>query len=474
MEPGETLAERYELHEVVGRGGMGEVFRATDRTLGREVAVKVLPRHLIGDQDATRRFRREARLAASLDRSDTVTVHDVVQEGDVEAIVMEFIDGPTLADVLRDTGPLPWRRALRIAAMVADALDAAHRRDLIHRDVKPSNVLLVADNEIKVTDFGIARAGQASDTVTGTVRGSVPYLAPEQALGEPTDARTDVYGLGCLVYELLTGRPPYVADDAVGTVYQHLHAEPVPPSQRNDDVPEQVDRVVLRAIARDIDRRWPSAGAFAEALRATEAGEDVTQVLPPDPAPAHAATERVSTPPPRRGGRAKKEPVRRSQPRRSSVPLLVGLIVLVFVVLWVVGAFDDTGAATEDPAASATQTTAPPPSEPTPTPTASPSPTPSPSPEGPGTPEEEAQEVRAAIAAARSEGEISAKAEEELDKRLTEVMEKHDEGDREEALKKLDELRDKLDELVEKQEATPEARERLGPELDDLRIALGG
>lgn len=486
MQPGEVLAGRYELHDIVGRGGMGEVFRATDRSLGREVAVKVLPRHLLGDDKATERFRREAQLAASLHHPHTVTVHDVVQGQGVEAIVMEFVDGPTLADVIADTDHLPWERALRIAASVADALDAAHARGLVHRDVKPSNVLIAHGDTIKVTDFGIARMVESSQTVTGTVYGSVPYLAPEQALGDPTDARTDVYGLGCLLYEMLTGRPPYVADDAVGTVYQHLHADPMPPSQRNPTVPAVVDDIVLTALERDPDRRYPSAADFAVALRDGAEGRSPTQVLPPTPAADQTRPVAAPFPAPApRGGRPRRTAVRRSEPRRSPMPLIVALVVLVFLVLWLVGAFDESsgepgalpGASPSPtvvteatPPASETATSAP---SPTTSPPQSPTPTQTPTEtDSPATAEEAAQEVRASIAEARSNGDLTAKAENELDKQLSEVMKEHDRDNDDKALEKLDEMREQLRKFIEEGEATERAAELIEPELDDLETAL--
>lgn len=480
MQPGEILAGRYALETVVGRGGMGEVFRATDRALGREVAVKVLPRHLLGDERATQRFRREAQLAASLHHPHTVTVHDVVTGEGVEAIVMELVDGPTLADVLVDTGPMPWDRALRVAASVAAALEAAHSRGLVHRDVKPSNVLLTSDDTVKVTDFGIARTVEASQTVTGTVYGSVPYLAPEQALGDPTDARTDVYGLGCLLYEMLTGRPPYVADDAVGTVYQHLHADPIPPSERNPNVPTFVDDIVLPALERDAELRYQTAGGFAAVLR--EGADGIAPAPAAAPAgPPVAETRRM--PPPPRGGRARRTAVRRGQPRRSVVPLMVALIVLVFAVLWLAGAFDDsaTGAdgAADDTAAEGTVTAAPPTATPTtsgPTPDAiaqgSPTASPTPTESDPPDPEDAARDVRAAIASARNEGELTAKAEDELEKALGAVMDEHAEGDDEEAFEKLEKMREELTELVEKREATERGSQLVSPALDELETSL--
>lgn len=493
MQPGDRLAGRYDLREPLGHGGMGEVFRAQDTSLDREVAVKVLPKHLLGDPGAVERFRREARTAASLAHPNIVTVHDVVEDDGVHAIVMELVDGPTLADIIRDTGSLPWREALTIGAAVADGLEAAHASGLVHRDVKPSNVLIARGDRVKITDFGIARAMEASRTMTGTVYGSAPYLAPEQALGEDTGPATDVYSLGCLLYELLTGRPPYVAEDAVGVVYQHLHADPVPPSERRRDLPPHVDAVVGRALRREPTDRYASAAEFAAVLREAERGvlppaatvpvappatPDATQALPPvRSAPQPAAERPVAA--------TRVRTVRRRSP---AAPILV-IGGLILGALLLAGLLADepspapggeptapatTDAPTESPTTGApTETASPTTAAPSPSPTAAPTTAPpSPTPTQP-TFDEAVADLRAAIAQARQAGELSEQAEETLDEALTKVVSAHDEGKQEEARRELEKLREELSRSVEQGQATQAAVERLEPRIDQLDAAIG-
>ena len=267
--PGDVLADRYELNSRLGRGGMAEVFRAHDRRLDREVAVKVLAPHLLSDARSIDRFDREARAAASLNHPNIVNVYDAINEGDTHAIVMELVEGPTLADIIEREGRLSFEEATRTAINIADALQAAHDRGLVHHDVKPRNVLFDSDGSLKVTDFGIARA--ASSDIT-TVQGSPPYLAPEQARGGQSDRRSDVYALGCVLFEMLAGRPPYEGDSSSAVVMAHIDA-PIPELSRfRPDVPRDLERVVTRALAKDPDERYDSAAALRADLTHIEAG----------------------------------------------------------------------------------------------------------------------------------------------------------------------------------------------------------
>jgi serine/threonine protein kinase len=257
--PGDVLADRYELSSRLGRGGMAEVFRAHDRRLDRQVAVKVLAPHLLSDARSIERFDREARAAASLNHPNIVNVYDAVNEGDTHAIVMELVEGPTLADVIEREGRLSFEEATRTAIGIADALQAAHDRGLVHHDVKPRNVLFDSDGSLKVTDFGIARA--ASSDIT-TVQGSPPYLAPEQARGGQSDRRSDVYALGCVLFEMIAGRPPFQGDSSSAVVMAHIDA-PIPELSRfRPDVPRDLERVVTRALAKNPDERYDSPAAL--------------------------------------------------------------------------------------------------------------------------------------------------------------------------------------------------------------------
>src|ERR1700734_3379795 len=260
------LGNRYELDGVVGRGGMAEVYRARDIRLDRIVAVKTLREDLARDQTFQARFRREAQSAASLNHPSIVAVYDTGEDmagpQHVPYIVMEYVDGRTLRELLRDDRRLLPERALEITDGVLRALDYSHRNGIVHRDIKPGNVMLTRSAEVKVMDFGIARAvsdAQATMTQTAQVIGTAQYLSPEQARGERVDARSDLYSTGCLLYELLTGRPPFTGDSPVAIAYQHVRENPIPPSRVDPEIPVWADSIVLKAMAKDPAERYQSA-----------------------------------------------------------------------------------------------------------------------------------------------------------------------------------------------------------------------
>jgi serine/threonine-protein kinase len=319
---------RYELGALLGRGGMAEVRRAQDLRLGRIVAIKRLRSDLAADPTFQARFRREAQSAASLNHPAIVAVYDTGEELATDGsglmlpyIVMEYVEGRTLRDILREGRRILPQRALEITGAVLDALDYSHRAGIIHRDIKPANVMLTPTGDVKVMDFGIARAiadSSATMTQTAAVVGTAQYLSPEQARGEQVDARSDLYSAGCLLYELLTGRPPFVGDSPVSVAYQHVREEAPPPSTLDRDIPSEVDAITVKALAKRVDERYQSAAEMrADIDRALEgrpvhaplvfaAGAETEQFFPPpagDPTPTAVVppvAHREEQPPPRR------------------------------------------------------------------------------------------------------------------------------------------------------------------------------
>ncbi len=279
MTQARLLGGRYQVGELLGYGGMAEVHRGRDLRLGRDVAIKMLRTDLARDDTFQLRFRREAQNAASLNHPAIVAVYDTGEERgssgeSLPYIVMEFVNGRTLKELLQAEGRLMPRRAMEITAEICAALEFSHRHGIIHRDIKPGNVMLTQTGQIKVMDFGIARAlanSGSTMTQTSAVIGTAQYLSPEQARGEPVDARSDVYATGCVLYELLTGQPPFIGDSPVSVAYQHVREDARPPSLINRDVPPPVDAVVLKALAKNPVNRYQSAAEMrADLLRASQ------------------------------------------------------------------------------------------------------------------------------------------------------------------------------------------------------------
>jgi eukaryotic-like serine/threonine-protein kinase len=265
---GELIAERYELQELVGTGGMSSVYRAHDRLLERDVAIKVLHEQFTADGEYVERFRREARAVAQLSHPNIVTVIDRGEQDDRQFIVFEYVDGENLKALVARDGPLPEREAIELALQVARALGFAHEQGLVHRDVKPQNVLLNDGHEAKVTDFGIARSldVQGGLTQTGTVMGTSDYIAPEQARGSRVDAQSDIYSLGTVLYELLTGEVPFAGDNFVAVAMQHINQPPPSVRERRPELSPCVDEVVQRAMAKEPRDRFRSMDQLCAAL----------------------------------------------------------------------------------------------------------------------------------------------------------------------------------------------------------------
>jgi len=298
-----VLAGRYRLKRLIAKGGMAEVWEAVDDILGRPVAVKILHPHLAADESFRERFRREAVAAARLAHPNVVATFDAGTDGEITFIVMELVEGKTLRQILNEVGPLPPGRTVHIGAQVADALHYAHKSGVVHRDVKPANILMCADGRVKVADFGIAKAVEESEpdrpspadalTSTGSIVGTAQYLSPEQVDGRAVDGRTDVYALGVVLYEMLCGRPPFSGDTDMAVALKHVTAAPLAPRQVRGGIPRALEEVVQRAMAKPPEARYPSAAELQTALVSVDLGaEEATGVVAPTgyvPRPAPGA-----------------------------------------------------------------------------------------------------------------------------------------------------------------------------------------
>lgn len=339
-----VLGNRYELGRLIGRGGTAEVYQGRDLLLDRTVAVKLLGQVPASPEDErVQRLLREARAAAALSHPHAVAVHDIGLSAQAMFVVMEYLDGESLRELLAREHRLPAPRAVQIACQVAGALDAAHRRGLVHRDVTPANIMICADGTAKVLDFGIARfAEDASVTATGMIIGTPAYMSPEQVQSGAVDGRTDVYALGCCLYHLLTGRPPFVGSDAAAVAFQHVNESPPAPGSVRPDVPPQLAAVVLRALAKRPEDRYQSAAELRSALEpdaadttAPRLGQHRTLTLPDHGPVARDQDQTARIAQPTEDGLAEPDPAdadRGTLRRRIGVVMIVSASATLLVV----------------------------------------------------------------------------------------------------------------------------------------------
>ena len=330
----QIFGDRYEVQGRIGVGGMAEVWRGYDRTLNRTVAIKTLLPQFARDASFVDRFRREAQAAARLNHPGIVSVYDSGTDGETPYIVMQFIEGRTLADYLASGKTIPPMKATQVAKEIAEALAAAHAEGVIHRDIKPANVMVTRDGKVLVMDFGIARLISGPETApqTSAVLGTASYLSPEQAQGHSVDARSDIYALGVVLYEMLTGRPPFTGDSPMAIAYKQVNATPEAPSSVNPDVPPELDAVVMRALSKNPANRYQTGQEFADDLERARTGGQVmaTPLLPA----AGEATQVISRPQP-----TSVLPPQQDEPGGSRKAWVGALIAIVIMALLAAGAY---------------------------------------------------------------------------------------------------------------------------------------
>ncbi|WP_322494680.1 protein kinase domain-containing protein, partial [Chloroflexus sp.] len=295
MQP-QLLDGRYQIERLLGEGGMARIYLGRDLRLNRPVAIKIPHPHLMTDPDFLARFRHEAHAAAMVSHPNLVDVYDVGQDGNQHYIVMEYVAGSTLKQLINREAPFAIPRAVRIGEQIARGLHAAHRAGLIHRDIKPQNIIVTDDGQVRITDFGVAKSHLSTAmTETGITLGTVDYIAPEQAQGRPATPQSDIYALGVVLYEMLTGRLPFTGDTPVAVAMKHISEPPPPPRQYNPHIPAALEAIILRALAKDPALRQRSALELAEELRSYE--QLVTQATVINPGVEPPAQGRPAAPP---------------------------------------------------------------------------------------------------------------------------------------------------------------------------------
>jgi len=439
-----VLAERYRLDRSLGNGGMGEVFEATDLTLHRSVAVKVMSPSLVQDEPARARFLREARALAQVNSPNVVAVYDAGEDAERPYLVMELVEGKTLERELGGSGRVEPARAVAIATDIASGLASAHERGIVHRDVKPSNVFLTPSDAAKIGDFGIARLERpdATLTLTGQTFGSPPYMAPEQGTGGKVDARADLYSLGCVLFQMLVGRRPFSGDDAVSLVYQHVHSTPPRVDSLVPAVPAELGALVAGLMAKDPNDRPGSAEEVHQALES----------VPTEPiAPTRTATAVL----PRRT----QELERRRKPWWPVAAVIVGAVALLALLIVLLAGGDPRPAPSPTQGASTT-------------PSSATSPSPSPSLAEPQTPEAAGAALLALTQQLQDAGAIDDKLASDIQHAVDEVVNGHGHGHEGDAGNTLNDLKDKISEAADHGDISGADAQRLTDAIDRLEQTL--
>lgn len=331
---GKLLGNRYEIIEKVGNGGMATVYKATDKVLKRHVAVKILRDEFTTDEEFIRRFEAEAQSAARLTHPNIVSIYDVGVDGNLYYIVMELIQGKTLKEIIiKEKGPLPWKWSINVAIQIASALEIAHRNNIIHRDIKPHNIIITEDGIAKVTDFGIAKAvSNSTITAFGTTIGSVHYFSPEHARGGFTDAKSDLYSLGVVMYEMVTGRVPFDADTPVSVALKHMQEDPEEPIEVNPNLPTSVNKIVMKALQKDTTLRYQTASEMLVDLRKSlkDPEGDFVEELEYDPT---ASTQVIDTNKIKKASQAKNESDKKEGKLKNFIKNHKGLSIFIGLIL---------------------------------------------------------------------------------------------------------------------------------------------
>ncbi len=334
---GQMLDNRYEILEVIGRGGMAVVYKARCHLLNRYVAIKILRDDMAADQEFRTHFKKEAQAVAMLSHPNIVSFYDVSRTPDVDYIVMELIEGITLKQYMKSQGILKIKESVHFATLIAKALSHAHGKGIVHRDIKPQNIMICMDGNVKVADFGIAYLESAQVDEQNMAVGSVHYISPEQAKGQPVDARSDIYSLGIMMYEMFTGQLPYVGDSAESIVRQHINGGAIRPTFLNPDLPDELERITLKAMNADITQRYQTADELLrdlDAYRAAMSAESAPASAPVQEAVQSSVVIPENVMPVSRSGELSKEKFMRRHRRANKVSLLTGiLLVLLFAVL---------------------------------------------------------------------------------------------------------------------------------------------